>query len=781
MFPQSSGPSSSSDIRSIAFVDSNISYADSLIEELSDHHVIQLSAGTNGIEEMTQTLSQYQNLDSIHVFSHGTNGSIQLGNTLLSQAVLNEYHDDLESWGQALTDTGDLLFYGCNVAATEEGLDFVEHVSQLTQADVAASNDITGNANLGGDWDLEVILGAVEDSFIGENYQGTFARVQAETGTFSGNASFSDIHSGFDDAGFVGFLNSVGSGVELNTSAATEGSYDLDIRYAAGNHGPDIDRSVSLIVNDNDAGQLSFARTGDWSTWSTLSTTVDLQAGNNTIEFHVDGDDTGYINVDYIDIDTADSLDPVGLQGPQTPTSSSYQLDLTTFATHSEFQSGGGSNPAGTASSFGAIEVNAPRDGSGRVFMSSQTGKILGYDQNGDSLGTLLDLASTSSTTGFVNGEGANSFRGLMYFDFHPDFNNLGAAGYRKVYAGYQVTSSFDDDGANADYRIQNYTSRANGNQYAIGEWTVGDSNPDTVDPESFREVFRVQMEDMNPHGFGQISFNPNSNPEDADYGLLYAAIGDANANGNLPPGPGYLQNLDNPFGKIIRINPLQNESNSYSIPNSNPFVGDPGAAQEIYALGFRDPQTFSFGKDNAGEDVLITFDIGANEREEISLVRSGGNYGWGRFEGTRLNNTEETLATGTVNSPPVLEYDHTTGGFAIIGGIRVTDPNNPNFADQVLFSDLPTGKFFYADYQELLQAESNGFQARFFEINSFTKDGVTVTENAGGGSTNPGVTFEDVVSRDRGDARFGTDEQGNVYIVTKQAGNIFRTGLVQV
>ena len=197
--------------------------------------------------------------------------------------------------------------------------------------------------------------------------------------------------------------------------------------------------------------------------------------------------------------------------------------------------------------------------------------------------------------------------------------------------------------------------------------------------------------------------------------------------------------------------------------------------------LAFGTPKPLALVRTIPGEAVLITFDIGASQREEISLVRSGGNYGWGRFEGTRLNNSSEPLAPGTVHSPPVLEYDHTTGGFAIIGGLRVTDPNNPNFVDQVLFSDLPTGKLFYADYQELLQAEVNGTQARFFEINNFTKDGVTVTENAGGDGTNPGVTFEDVVSRNRGDARFGSDELGNVYIITKQAGNIFRTGLVRV
>ncbi len=114
-----------------------------------------------------------------------------------------------------------------------------------------------------------------------------------------------------------------------------------------------------------------------------------------------------------------------------------YQLKLTTFATHSDFQSGGGSNPSGSASAWGAIDVSAPNDGSNRVFFSTQNGKILAYGQEGNSLGTLLDMASTSQKTGFVNGEGAGAFRGLMYIAFHPDFNISGTPGYHKVYTGY--------------------------------------------------------------------------------------------------------------------------------------------------------------------------------------------------------------------------------------------------------------------------------------------------------------------------------------------------------
>ena len=469
-------------------------------------------------------------------------------------------------------------------------------------------------------------------------------------------------------------------------------------------------------------------------------------------------------------------------QTPAAPILSSYQLELDTFATHTEFQPGNGSNPIGVGDQFGAIDVTAPKDGSGRVFVSTQPGKILSYDSAGNSLGNFLDLSTTTATTGFTNNNGSSAFRGLMYFDFHPDFAVQGAAGEGKIYTGYAVNSSFDNGGVNADYRIQDFQNRPGSNQYAIAEWEVNASGT-AIDTSSFREVYRYQTEGSNPHGLGEIAFNPNAQPGDADYGLLYAAVADGNANGNGAPATGYLQELDNPFGKIIRINPLANGPDDYSVPSSNPFFGQAGVAEEIYALGFRDQQTFSFAKDSNDENILITFDIGAAEREEVSLVRAGGNYGWERFEGTLDFDPTVSLAPESpIHSPPVLEYVHNnvTGGFAIIGGLLVSDPTEPSFTDKVIFSDLPNGKLFYADYNEMLIAEANGTQAQIFQVDQFTVDGSVVTED---GTANGGldglISFEDVYQASRGDARFGTDEAGNVYIVTKQSGAIYKTGLL--
>ncbi|MEM8502625.1 MAG: DUF4347 domain-containing protein [Cyanobacteria bacterium P01_D01_bin.1] len=176
-------------IRSVAFVDSALGQTDTLQQALSDKHVIQLSPNTDGVEEITQVLSEYQNLESIHIFSHGSSGELQLGNATLSQAFVAEYRDDLQSWGDALLGEGDVFLYGCDVAAGETGEAFVQQVSQLTQADVAASNNTTGHVSLGGDWTLELSTGETGDSVIASDYEGMLATYNGKIYQLTGGGS----------------------------------------------------------------------------------------------------------------------------------------------------------------------------------------------------------------------------------------------------------------------------------------------------------------------------------------------------------------------------------------------------------------------------------------------------------------------------------------------------------------------------------------------------------------------------------------------------------------
>ena len=141
-------------------------------------------------------MQQYDDLDAIHIVSHGNIGELSLGNTKLNQNTLDSYADDLISWQDSIADDGDILLYGCNVAANTVGKEFVEELSQYTAADVLASTDLTGNEDLRGDWDLEYATGDIEESLafdaeIKNGYQYILFGLDSFSGSYSG-ANFSD-------------------------------------------------------------------------------------------------------------------------------------------------------------------------------------------------------------------------------------------------------------------------------------------------------------------------------------------------------------------------------------------------------------------------------------------------------------------------------------------------------------------------------------------------------------------------------------------------------------
>ncbi len=94
--------------------------------------------------------------------SHGSEGSVTLGSTVLDGGNLADYADALAQIGDALAPGGDLMLYGCDVADGAAGQQFIDALAELTGANVAASTDATGAAALGGDWTLEASTGPIE-------------------------------------------------------------------------------------------------------------------------------------------------------------------------------------------------------------------------------------------------------------------------------------------------------------------------------------------------------------------------------------------------------------------------------------------------------------------------------------------------------------------------------------------------------------------------------------------------------------------------------------------
>jgi len=154
--------------RELIFVDANVDDFETLIDGLgedSSFELIFLDADANGLEQIARELESRSGIDAIHLLSHSDDAELLLGDASISAASLTErYAGELLTIGNALNTGGDILLYGCDLAATADGEDFVSTLAELTGADVAASSDDTGHAARGGDWDLEYRTGAIEAS-----------------------------------------------------------------------------------------------------------------------------------------------------------------------------------------------------------------------------------------------------------------------------------------------------------------------------------------------------------------------------------------------------------------------------------------------------------------------------------------------------------------------------------------------------------------------------------------------------------------------------------------
>jgi hypothetical protein len=101
--------------------------------------------------------------DRLHLLSHGSDGAVQIGDQVLTSRNLWRQREQLGQLGSVLAPDGDLLVYGCDLAASGAGERLVRKLADFTGADVAASNDPTGSPSFAGrDWQLEYTVGDVD-------------------------------------------------------------------------------------------------------------------------------------------------------------------------------------------------------------------------------------------------------------------------------------------------------------------------------------------------------------------------------------------------------------------------------------------------------------------------------------------------------------------------------------------------------------------------------------------------------------------------------------------
>jgi len=162
----------------IVFIDPSVEDYEQLVAGLGAAvEVVVLDGDSDGVEQIASALDGRTGVDAIHIIAHGAPGALDLGSaTLTADSITGDHADELATISEALSGRADILIYGCDFASGEAGLEAVELLAEATGADIAASDDLTGAAELGGDWDLEVRSGRIDtDAIVAAGYAGTLA------------------------------------------------------------------------------------------------------------------------------------------------------------------------------------------------------------------------------------------------------------------------------------------------------------------------------------------------------------------------------------------------------------------------------------------------------------------------------------------------------------------------------------------------------------------------------------------------------------------------------
>ncbi|KAF7094822.1 hypothetical protein CFC21_097102 [Triticum aestivum] len=350
------------------------------------------------------------------------------------------------------------------------------------------------------------------------------------------------------------------------------------------------------------------------------------------------------------------------------------------------------------------LNMAAHPDGSNRVFLSNQAGKVFLATVPPQGSGKPLELDLANPFLDITDEVHFDNEFGLLGMAFHPDFDKNG-----RFFVSYSCdkTQSASCSGrcaCNSDIGCDPSKLGADNGaqpcqyQNVIAEYTANSSSGSpskatSANPTEARRIMTLGLPFTTHHG-GQILFSPGD-------GYMYFMMGDG---GSVGDPWNFAQNKGTLLGKIIRIDvndmPTGNSTPSwgnYGIPKDNPFSMDPKFAPEVFAMGFKNPWRCSF--DSAKPSYFFCADVGQSLYEEVDLVVNGGNYGWRVFEGPQpypaLSTPGGNTSVDSINAiMPVMGYAHNTvnnnvGSASIIGGYVYRSMTNPCLNGRYIYADL--------------------------------------------------------------------------------------------
>ncbi|XP_075803753.1 HHIP-like protein 1 isoform X1 [Microtus pennsylvanicus] len=299
-------------------------------------------------------------------------------------------------------------------------------------------------------------------------------------------------------------------------------------------------------------------------------------------------------------------------------------------------------------------------DGSHRFFVAEQVGLVWTYLPDRSRLEKpFLNVSQAVLTSPWEGDE-----RGFLGLAFHPRFPRPS-----KLYVYYSVAVGFRE-------------------WIRISEFKVSEDDENTVDHGSERIILEIE-EPASNHNGGQLLFG--------DDGYLYIFTGDGGMAGDPFGKFGNAQNKSALLGKVLRIDVDRNERGPlYRIPPDNPFVDDPGARPEVYALGVRNMWRCSFDRGDpmsgTGRGRLFCGDVGQNKYEEVDLVERGRNYGWRAREGFECYDRKLCANASLDDVLPIFAYPHKLGK-SVTGGYVYRGCEYPNLNGLYIFGDFMSGR----------------------------------------------------------------------------------------